>query len=222
MDHWLYTSCMAGIFVVIHDAGKRWLRCIVATIDSNSCFYATSSYVSDTSTQFNYLSPLSDFYRAPSGTVHFLTIVAVIEWKWNHEPADELFITAYACPDWLANCTLLGYSINTTVKLATKFMKLGECQNCFHKHVSYCVSCDEFCQVQYITVIGSVTVLSWMCLFQCSLILVRTTTHKVFVFKCVSSCPANLSYFIKYSVTNIYLALLFIHEHIPLKVQTVY
>ena len=37
---------------------RAWLRCIVATIDSNSCFYGTSSYVWDTSTQFNYLSPL--------------------------------------------------------------------------------------------------------------------------------------------------------------------
>ena len=31
-------------------------------------------------------------------------------------------------------------------------MKLGECQNFFHKHVrivSYCVNCDEFCVVYY-------------------------------------------------------------------------
>ena len=146
------------------------LRCIVTTIDSNSCLAVMSQTLP---LSFNIFLPFSDFHRAPGNDHFFSANTAVIKRMSNHEAyTDELFITAYPHPYWQTAPFL---SI-ASIKNETRSLKIAFMHNTL---LCYCESCDEFCQVQYITVIGSVTVLSWTCLFQCSLILVRTTTHKV-------------------------------------------
>ena len=109
--------------------------------------------------------PFSDFYRAPSGTVHFLAIVAVIKWKSNHETYQ--WTVHYNLRLSMSNCALLGFSINTTVKLLSswKRVKISAFTNtllCTNTLSCYCVSCDEFCQVQYIE---NVTILPSTCCF---------------------------------------------------------
>ena len=59
--------------------------------------------------------------------------------QWSNEcqitkNINELFITAHPCPDWLTTPFLHVYSTNTDCS-TIKFMKLGESQNCFHKHI---------------------------------------------------------------------------------------
>ena len=74
------------------------LRYAVATIDSFSCFCGTTSIVMSQSPPL--ISPLSDFYRAPSGNDHFfLAITAVNNECQTMKHTDELFITAYPHPD---------------------------------------------------------------------------------------------------------------------------
>ena len=184
---------------------RAWLRCAVATIDSNSCS-TTSIIVSQTlPLSFNLFLP---FLTSIELHQEMFTSSQLCQ-RWSNEcqitkPTDELFITAYACPDWLTAPFLS--SINTDCQ-TTKFMKLGECQNCFHKHVSYCVSCDEFCQVQYIIVIESVTVLSSTC---CSVPgYLYDHTQGVCFLPLLYKCNSHSQ------------TLLYIHKHTPLKIQTV-
>ena len=123
------------------------------------------------------ISSFSDFHRAPGNDHFFSANTAVIKQMSNHE-THQWTVHHSSSMSRLTNYILLVYSTNTDCS-TTKFMKLGESQNCFHKHI-YCVSCDEFCQVQYIIVIESVTVLSSTC---CSVFLdTCTIMHKVFVF----------------------------------------
>ena len=124
-------------------------RYAVAAIDS------TTSIVMS---QFQYLSYLSDFYRAPLGNDHlFLAITAVIKWTSNHETYRW---TVHHSLSRMTNFTLLGYSINTTVKL-----HLQECQTCLILcyYVS-CESCDEFL-LSTVYYCDNVMVLSWTCCF---------------------------------------------------------
>ena len=92
----------------------------------------------------------------PSGNDHFLAITTVIKWTLNHETYwwtlhHSVFMSR------MTNFTLLGYSINTTVKL-----HLQGCQTCLI--LCYYVSCDEFL-LSTVYYCDSVTVLSWTCCF---------------------------------------------------------
>ena len=124
--------------------------------------------------------PFSDFCRAP-GNDHFLAIYSSSDQtnvKSCTKHTNELFIIAYRMSR-LTNCTLLVFSINTDYQ-TTKFMKLGVSKLLSQTHLlCYCVSCDEFCQVQYIIVIESVTVYHQH-VVQCSWILVRSCTRCLF------------------------------------------
>ena len=106
---------------------------------------------------FNIFLPFSDFHRAP-GNDHFFSANSNECQITKH--TDEVFMIAYRHPD-----RQTVYSINTDCS-TTKFMKLGVPKLLSQTHLlCYCVSCDEFCQVQYIIVIESVTVLSSTCCF---------------------------------------------------------
>ena len=113
---------------------------------------------------FQYLSLLSDFHRAPGNDHFFSANTAVIKRMYNHE------IYQWSVYDSLStsrstNCTLLVKSINTDCR-TTKFVKLEVSKLLSQAHLlCYCVSCDEFCQVQYIIVMETVTVLSSTCCF---------------------------------------------------------
>ena len=135
---------------------RAWLRCAVATTDSNSCFYATIAVMSE-------ILPLSSIIFLPFLTFIELhqemitSLTAVIIWMSNHE---TYWWTVHLslCMSRLTNCTLLGYSINTDCS-TTKFMELGVSKLLSQTH--YCVTLwvlMNFFQVQYIIVIESVTV----------------------------------------------------------------
>ena len=142
----LYTLCMVGILKVFHAGKSMGQIYAVATIDSNSCFYATTSIMSQ-------ILPLSSIIFLPFLTsIEFhqemtTSLTAVINWMSNHETyTDELFITAYACPDWLTAPFLSIASIQTVQLLSSwnsESLKIAFTNTL----LCYFVSCDEFCQV---------------------------------------------------------------------------
>ena len=146
--------------------------------------------------------PFSDFHRAPGNDHFFSANTAVMKWMYNHEIYQWSFYDGLSTSR-STNCTLLDYSINT------EFMKLGVSKLLSQTHLlCYCVSCDEFCQVQYIIVIESVTVLSSTCCFG---------VHGYLYDHAQGVCFLPLLY----TCNSHSLTWLYIHKHTSLKVQTV-
>ena len=152
------------------------LRCIVTTIDSNSCLAVMSQTLP---LSFNIFLPFSDFHRAPGNDHFFSANTAVIKWMSNHGTY-RWSVHHSLSTSRLTNCTLLGYSINTDCQ-TTKFMKLG---------VSNLISQTHYCVIvwvvmnfvkcsSYIIVIESVTVYHQH-VVQCSWILVWSCTRCLF------------------------------------------
>ena len=107
---------------------RAWLRCAVATIDSNSCLAVMSQIL-----------PLSSIIFLPFLTsIELHQEMTILLQQWSIEcPITKP--TLMNCSSQLMhvqidNCTLLVHSINTDCS-TIKFMKLGESQNCFHKHI---------------------------------------------------------------------------------------
>ena len=128
MDHWLYPLIMPGIFIVFH-AVRAGLRCAVATVDSNFCYVLLLLLLLLLlCTVMSQTPPLSCNVFLP-----FLTFVESHQ-QWSNQfqitkPTDELFITAYPCPDWVTApfLTIASYFSQTCCAIMLVVMNFGKC-----------------------------------------------------------------------------------------------